>query len=385
MTRREKLQAGTTVEFGDCSAYIPELLARLEAKSVFLVVDRAAYEHSGAEQKLTHSWEDREVVEFEITTRFPRMEEVQEGLKTFRQYPCEVVIAVGGGTAIDTAKLIRCISGQVCKPDEIFIDSNRIKETATPLIAVPTTAGTGSEITQFAVVYSGGVKHSVAHPSITPNTAVIDWELTQSLSPQITAETGLDALCQSIESIWSIHSTDESVSCAVEALQLTWKYLREAVLTPTPESRIAMSRAAHLAGKAIDISKTTAPHAISYKITHDFGIAHGHAAALTLGPTMVFNSSTKQNELVDERGLEHLHDALQLILTQLGAHDAREGMDQIDKLMRSIGCSTRLSSLGIEGTEVLSRIAESVNQERLGNNPRRMDCSQVLQILESIR
>ena len=146
-----------------------------------------------------------------------------------------------------------------------------------------------------------------------------------------------------------------------------------------------MLRAAHLSGKAIDIAMTTAPHAISYAITHDFGVPHGQAVALTLGPALVFNASASEADLVDPRGLDHLRTSIDLILSKLGCHDVREGSERLVMLMEAIGCKTRLSQLQIEGNEVLSRIASSVNLERLRNNPRRMNGEQLMGLLESIQ
>ena len=359
-------------------------LSSLNPKSIFLVVDRSAYQLSGAQAELAPHLENREVLEFDSFASNPRFEDALAGLEQFRRAPCDVIIALGGGTAIDIGKLIRCFAGQSREPADILANSSLIEKAACPLIAVPTTAGTGSEATQFAVVYRGGVKHSVAHPSIMPDVAVVDWRLTQSLPPRTTAETGLDALSQSIESIWSVNSTQESVAYATAALELVLSHLVSAVHTPTPHDREAMTGAAHLAGKAINIGKTTAPHALSYRITHDFGVAHGHAVSLTLGPVLIFNAGATTQDVADERGVEHLQEMINLILSKLGVQDAQEAQSKITEFMESIGCQTRLSSLGIE-TDARIPIAESVNQERLKNNPRRFTQSQLLQLLESIQ
>ena len=359
-------------------------LSSLNPKSVFLVVDRSAYQLSGAQAELEPHWENREVREFDAFESNPRFEDALAGLEQFRRAPCEVIVAVGGGTAIDIGKLIRCFAGQPHEPADILANGRLIEKAACPLIAVPTTAGTGSEATQFAVLYRGGVKHSVTHPSILPDVAVVDWRLTQSLPPRTTAETGLDALCQSIESIWNVNSTEESVAYATEALYLVLSHLVSAVHHPTPQDRAAMMGASHLAGKAINIGKTTAPHALSYRITHEFGVAHGHAVCLTLGPVLAFNAGATAEDVADERGVEHLQKMINLILSKLGVRDAHEAKAKITELMESIGCQTRLSSLGI-GAEARVQIAASVNQERLKNNPREFTQSQLLQLLESIQ
>ena len=368
-----------------CAAQVGTALSRFVAKSVFLVVDRPAYELSSAKSELAPHWETRDVVEFDGFANNPHMEDVLRGLERYRSTPCDVIVAVGGGTAVDIAKLVRCFAGQRHAPADIVADDSLIEGSACPLIAVPTTAGTGSEATHFAVLYWNGVKHSIAHRSILPDVAVVDWRLTQSLPPKITAETGLDALSQAVESIWCIHSTVESIAYSVEALELVLNHLETAVHAPTPAARAAMSRAAHLAGQAINITKTTAPHAISYKITHDFGVAHGHAVALTLGSVLVFNADTTDADVADARGARHVRGVIDLVLSKLGCQTAQDGRARIAALMESIGCATRLSQLGIVGRRDLRRIVESVNVDRLQNNPRSMTVAQLMRLLESIR
>jgi len=368
-----------------CASQVGAALTQLGAKSVFLVVDRPAYEMSGARSELASLWEDRDVVEFDGFANNPQIEDVLHGVEQYRRVPCDVIVAVGGGTALDIAKLIRCLTGLRHPPADIIADNSLIENSACPMVAVPTTAGTGAEATHFAVLYRGGVKHSVAHPSILPEVAVVDWRLTRSLPPRITAETGLDALSQAIESLWCIHSTEESMSYSVAALELALDNLETAVHAPIDAARAGMSRAAHLTGKAINITKTTAPHAISYKISYDFGVAHGHAVALTLGPILAFNAGVTESDVTDPRGVEHVRRVIDLILLKLGCKEATSGRARIAELMESIGCQTRLNELGIEGHLTRKSIAESVNVDRLRNNPRKITILQLMQLLESIQ
>jgi alcohol dehydrogenase class IV len=150
-----------------------------------------------------------------------------------------------------------------------------------PLIAIPTTSGTGTEATCFAVVYIDKTKYSLKHSSILPDYTIIDPTLTHAMPPLVTAATGMDALAQAIESYWGVKSTHESQAYAREAITLTLAYLKAACQNEV-EARDAMSRAANLAGKAINLTETTACHAVSYPITSYFNVPHGHAVALTL-------------------------------------------------------------------------------------------------------
>ena len=259
-----------------------------------------------------------------------------------------------------------------------------IRQPCVPLVAVPTTSGSGSEATHFAVVYIERKKYSVAHRSLRPSVAIVDPLLTYGLSPRLTAIAGMDALCQAIESLWSVGSCAESESWASEAVTLIMAILEVAVLKPTPASRESMSRAAHLAGKAIDITKTTAPHALSYALTTEYGIPHGHAVALTLGSLLEFNFNVSDENSNDSRGASHVREVLKTICSLMGARDCAESRESIGRLMDSIGLETHLGPLGITTPLMCATLAARVNPERLANNPRLATREQLSELLAQL-
>ena len=145
-----------------------------------------------------------------------------------------------------------------------------------------------------------------------------------------------------------------------------------------------MCQASHLAGRAINLSKTTAPHAISYSITSRCGLAHGHAVALTLGPILIYNSQVSSVDIGDSRGVAYVRDSIKEILDILGCRTPEEACQKIFHLMESIGCPPRLGALNRSSSELRKHIAENVNLERLENNPRTLGKEQVNQLLEFI-
>ncbi|MEG1564611.1 MAG: iron-containing alcohol dehydrogenase, partial [Bacteroides sp.] len=149
------------------------------------------------------------------------------------------------------------------------------------LIALPTTAGTGSEATHFAVIYKNKIKYSVAHKDILPNIAVVAAEFTYNNTKYLTACTGFDALSQAIEAYWNVNATKESDEYAIKAIKLLWQNLPLVVNTPNKHIRDQVSIGAYWAGRAINITMTTAPHAFSYPFTTYYHYPHGHAVALT--------------------------------------------------------------------------------------------------------
>jgi alcohol dehydrogenase class IV len=312
------------------------------------------------------------------------MDDIERGLSLFQRASRDLILAVGGGTAIDTAKLIAIVSAQTSSPLDIVLGREKIRTPGLPVMALPTTAGTGSEVTHFAVVYVDDHKHSLAHPTMRPAYAIVDPELTYSMPPEITTATGLDAFSQAVESMWSVHATDKSKTHSREAIRLALKHLPEAVHRPKPLCRHAMSRASHLAGRAIDVTRTTAPHAISYTMTSQFGVPHGLAVALTLGATLVYNSRVTDEDCQSQRGAEHVRRAIDEVGVLLGSRDAESSRQRITKLMESLEAPTRLRDVGIRTPADRELLVNNVNLERLANNPRKLTPEALAQIIESI-
>jgi alcohol dehydrogenase len=155
-------------------------------------------------------------------------------------------------------------------------------------------------------------------------------------------------------------------------------HLVESVTEASRESRAGMARAAHLAGMAINISRTTACHAISYPLTIRHGVPHGHAVALTLPHVLLYNAAVTADDVADPRGVAWVHESLDTLAGLLGAADARGAAERILALMRAIGLDTSLTRLGIRSVDPI--VAEAFNQ-RLGNNPRRLSETGVRGIL----
>ncbi|MCA9038073.1 MAG: phosphonoacetaldehyde reductase [Planctomycetaceae bacterium] len=362
---------------------VVSVLESLELERLFVVLDTEAYEVSGARTVL------ETVLQKHATTRFtnfelnPKLEDVQRGVDLYRPFNPDFVIALGGGTAIDLAKLISGLAAQQDSSRDIALGLAPIQASARPLMAIPTTAGTGSEATHFAVVYVDGEKYSVAHPTLRPDYAVVDPALTASLPPRITAATGLDAFCQAIESVWAVAANEESMGYATEAAQLAFRYLEAATNAPTPEARRAMCRASHLAGKAINITKTTAPHALSYSLTSRFGVPHGFAVATTLAPLLKFNAGVTDEDCTDPRGAAAVRERIAQILKALGAETVEEACSSILSLLTRVGCP-KLEEIVNHNTGLIT-VIESANVQRLSNNPRRASREQLIDVLSQSR
>lgn len=360
------------------------ILLRQNVKKIFLVTGKNSFTLSGAEKIFEKQSDVFEIIRFSDFTENPKIEDIEKGITEFKKSKCEAVIAVGGGSVIDTAKSINILAGQEGNPEKIIEGNVKITNKGKTFIAVPTTSGAGSEATHFAVVYMDRNKYSIAHENILPDIVIIDPELTYSLTPITTAISGIDALCQSVESYWSIYSNEESKKYSEESIKLILDNLEISVNNPTDESRIRMSRAANLAGKAINITKTTAPHAISYSMTTYFGVPHGQAVSISLGEFLEYNYGVTKKDYTGSGNFGDVISSMENLIKLFGSKDIKEAKVKIRKLMQSIGLKTNLSELNIKSKEDLKLIIDNINLERLQNNPRIVSKAGLEKILNNI-
>ena len=186
---------------------------------------------------------------------------VVEGVRKYRESGCDIIAAVGGGSAIDVAKCVKLYTDLPGDgADGAWLKSNGTLND-TELLAIPTTAGTGSEATRYAVVYHDGKKQSITSDAIIPNTVLFDPSVLDSLPDYQKKSTVMDALCHAVESFWSVNSTDESKQYSRTAIELIVANIDDYLAGDNSKNEI-MQEAAYVAGKAINIAQTTAGHAM---------------------------------------------------------------------------------------------------------------------------
>ena len=205
----------------------------------------------------------------------PDFDQCAAGLCMLERYACDGLLAMGGGSAMDTAKTIK---GMFLSPTPARALEMKYSEGTLPLICIPTTAGSGSEATQTAVVYVDNRKFSLSHPSLLPDGVILDPAPLQTLPFAQKRSCALDALCQAIESYWSKSATMESCTLAQKAICGIFPIL-PAYLSEDRAAALAMLTFSHMAGQAIQLTRTTAAHAMSYQLTKCLGIPHGDACA----------------------------------------------------------------------------------------------------------
>ena len=302
------------------------------------------------------------VAVFDQFTPNPLYEQVCKGVELFNREHCDTIVAVGGGSTLDVAKCIKLY----CRMDsaENYLQQE-CKDSGVPLIAVPTTAGTGSESTRYAVIYYEGKKQSVTHESIIPNYAILEPMLLKSLPLYQKKCTMLDAMCQCIESLWSVNSTDESMQYAKIGLQMIIDHWRGYIEENNENDAQYIMTAANYGGRAINISQTTAPHAMSYKLTSMYGLPHGHAVALCLPEVWIYMMEHPEKS-IDPRGTDHLEFVYELIGQLMHCDTPYKGLTMFRSIMLSLDMKQPQSANRNADIEVLTN---SVNPVRLKNNP----------------
>lgn len=295
-------------------------------------------------------------------TNNPKAEEVERAVKEINKN-FDIIIAIGGGSVIDFAKCYKFSIDNNLGLKAYF--ENKIKpQKKIKMIAIPTTAGTGAEATQFAVVYIDGKKHSLDDISVLPDYRIVDAEFVKDIPRYQKASCAADTLCQAIESFWAVNSNERSRFYAKRAIALCRDYLELYVNSDNYFYAEKMSEASYLSGCAINISRTTAAHAISYPFTSKFSIPHGHAVALSISKLAFYNFANISDEnLNDKRGIDYVESIMEQLYGILKTNDIEL---YFKNLFEKIGLETDFKKLGITDFD---EIINAVDLDRLSNNP----------------
>lgn len=305
----------------------------------------------------------------------PDFASAAEGVALLQSAGCDCILAVGGGSALDIAKCIKryALSDPAGLRPDLVAKPNGI-----PLFALPTTAGSGSEVTRFSVIYDRGEKQSIADAALIPEAALLLPEALATLPPYQRRATMLDTLCHAIESYWSVRATPQSRQCARDALALARRH-HDGYLQNTLEGNAGMLDASNLAGQAIDQTQTTAAHAMCYKLTTRHGLAHGHAVALCLPPLWRYLLAHTCDR-IDPHGPDGLAQTLQSLALAFGCDSAQEAPDRFEALVRALD----LPPLSPLDDAELDLLAMSVNTERLQNTPVALDTAAIRELYRGI-
>ena len=314
----------------------------------------------------------------------PPIELIAQGLDFLVKANADIVVALGGGSSIDAAKAVILMAKRTGKKQNIR------------LIAVPTTSGTGSEVTQFAVITDkeAGVKYPLVDAQLQPDVAILAPELVKTAPPSITADTGFDAITHALEAYISTASNDFSDALAEKALEMAFEYLPRAVKNGDDlEARDKMHKASCLAGMSFNIVSLGINHGIAHALGAKFHIPHGRANALLLPHVMRYNADLPETFSVDA-DYTRAAKKLSKIAQRLGIRSTNTRVaviglcDKIASMERECGVPSTLKEAGVTREEYEAQkeaiIQSALNDACTATNPRKTDHDEVESILRCV-
>ena len=297
----------------------------------------------------------------------PQLAGVIETTRLAREHKADAVIGIGGGSAIDTAKFAAAIALGEGEALEYYRGERPFPAERLAILAVPTTAGTGSEVTQVSVISHVTEKKTINNPAFMPKAAIVDPLLSGTVPPRTTMNTGLDAMAHALEGYWSKNHQPISDLMAIEAVRLILENLERAYRDGgDKEARRNMAFASLLGGLSFALPKTAACHACSYPLSEDYHLPHGEACAFTLDSFVRLNA--------DER--------LEVLARRAGLKDTEELAERIRALKALAGLRSRLRDLGQVDLDKLCH--DCAVHPLMNNNPVKMDEAKLRAMFEAL-
>jgi len=346
-------------------------------KKIFVLCGKKSFVTSGAEELFKKIIIDKEIKLFYKKSELPILEELIEIINDIKNFKPDLILAVGGGAVIDYAKIANVVDVREDLADLIVNYSYPFKKKYTKLTVIPTTAGSGAEVTSNAVIYVDGIKHSFESELLIPDNFFLIPEFLISAPNKIKASAGFDAIAQALESLVSKKSNDQSVEYASKSLRVSVNSFISFVNNPNMKNATEMSIAANLAGKAISISKTTAPHAASYPFTSLFNISHGHAVGLFFERFFKFNYENLEKSDVSF----DLKKRFDLIFNLFDVSNIEGFNATISSIKKQAKLEDNMKLLNIDLDKNIEKIIGGVNLLRLGNNPVKINGNDISNII----
>lgn len=353
---------------------LPELLAPLSAQRIALIGDAHLLGELGLRERIRSLLPDRQLSIFDGFSPNPQVAEAQAAVRFVRDSGADVVLGIGGGSALDVAKVAAAVATIDHDLAALLASRQPVVEPGLPTVLVPTTAGTGSEVTRWATLWDHEAKrkHSLEGPGMYPTHALLDPELTLTLPPPLAAVTGADALSHAMEAYWNRGANAISDVYALEAVRRIFESLPMVVLNPDRlEYRTDLLFASLLAGLAFSNTKTAAAHSLSYPMTLHFGVAHGQATSITLPALLKYNAEASLDRMTQ-------------LAKAIGGNSIDSGARRIQVLLQRIGLKTTLADLGIDAEGIELCVREGYTPDRAGNNLRELDADGMREILRMV-
>ena len=344
---------------------------------IFLLCGKNSFENSGAKRLFYDSLKNKDIKIYYKISNLPNLNELIEIIKEIKLFKPNLILAIGGGAIIDYAKIANLVDDRPDIADLIKNYSYPIKKKYTELAVIPTTAGSGAEVTSNAVMYVDGIKYSFESELLIPNYYFLVPEFLITTPQKVKASSGFDAIAQAVESLVSKKSNLESVEYASKSIKISINSFTSYLCNPNLKNATEMSIASNLAGKAINISKTTAPHATSYPFTSLFNINHGHAVSLFFENFFKFNydNLNRSDTSFD------LKKRFELIFKLFNVKNINDFNSKISIIKKQAKLDDNLKNLNINVKKSSEKIIKGINLLRLGNNPIKLNDKDIINII----
>ncbi|MFB9860969.1 iron-containing alcohol dehydrogenase [Salinicoccus siamensis] len=357
------------IRFGEgIISQLGEIISDLEYSRLVVVATRSQVKNGVAEFIETELGEKIKTVISDIEAN-PTIENVSEIAAALHAHDAHAVIAVGGGSAMDASKAAAAAYMQGVEPGSIIEHTDFTR--ALPVIAIPSTSGSASEVTASSIISdkSQGLKVPLIGPGLYPKVALVDPELTLTCPPKVTAISGIDVICHALDCLGSTKHNPVSDTLAIRAANLAFKNLLAAYNEPSDrEARTNMSLASMMAGMAFSQTGTSGSHAMSYYLTSQYDVPHGEACAFSLDEWFKVNAKANPQ----------LHDHAK----DIGFEDAEDLARAFNGLKQNLGLGMTLSDFGINHADIPVIADESMRQANMKNNIAQLSRGEIIEMLE---
>ena len=348
-----------------------EYLYSLISPEKWMLVCDKSFDYLPDEVKNIYYYHKDNCIRFNDFESNPKYESVVKGVQLLSSNICTLIVAIGGGSTIDVAKCIKLFSGLKNEEEYLIQKPNYDLISHINLIALPTTAGTGSESTKHAVIYYEGVKQSICDDAIIPDAVILDSNVLDKLPIVHKKAAMLDALCQACESWWSKQSNEQSIFYSQMAIILLVDHWESYINNDNSTANYIL-KAANYSGRAINITKTTAAHAMSYKLSSLYNIPHGIAVALCFPIVWKYMIKKADQQLLNTFGK---------IANSFHIQDIGEAVLYFEKMLKKMEICYPHSDNRKNDIDLL---VQSVNPERLSNNPVQFSKEELREMYEEI-
>jgi alcohol dehydrogenase class IV len=362
----------TEIHFGrDRISTLSGIVAGLNGRHVFAMIGRSFLDRVG-EPGLKELLGSVELTIFTDIEENPSINTVDTAANHCRESGADVIVAIGGGSVLDAAKCVALLQTNEGSIRDYLYQVRKPERRGLPLIAVPTTAGTGSEVTPFAVITDPekNAKPAISYPEAFPDHAIVDPALTISMPVPVAVSTGLDAMTQALEGFWSTRATDMTRSMAFRAIVLIYRNIDAACLDKDRDAIEKVALGSVIGGTQMAMIGNTALHPLSYPLTLDYDLRHGLACAIYVPAFLRYNQSALGPWFDD-------------LLTVLGFRTVEEFAAAFAAKMEKLGAPTRLSKLGVD-RDAIPRIVKNGVGRSTAFNPRPLTEETMIEILETM-